>query len=42
MFNRSTCVKHKGRRFLLRTPVCPVLKQLNNISGEYIFTSVNK
>ncbi|KAL5110845.1 Protein cramped-like [Taenia crassiceps] len=29
----STCVKHKGRRFLLRTPVCPILKQLNNISA---------
>nr|CDS17770.1 protein cramped [Echinococcus granulosus] len=29
----STCVKHKGRRFLLRTPVCPILKQLNHISA---------
>uniref|UniRef100_A0A5K3FRU9 Protein cramped-like n=2 Tax=Mesocestoides corti TaxID=53468 RepID=A0A5K3FRU9_MESCO len=29
----STCVKHNGRRFLLRTPVCPALKQLNHISA---------
>ncbi|KAM7538057.1 hypothetical protein Aperf_G00000061379 [Anoplocephala perfoliata] len=29
----STCIKHHGRRFLLRTPICPILKQLNNISA---------
>ncbi|KAL7064530.1 hypothetical protein AAHC03_04874 [Spirometra sp. Aus1] len=29
----STCVKHNGRRFLLRTPVCPALKQINKISA---------
>ncbi|CAH8525230.1 unnamed protein product [Heterobilharzia americana] len=29
----TTVIKHNGRRFLLRTPVCPALKQLNNISA---------
>ncbi|CAH8531408.1 unnamed protein product [Schistosoma intercalatum] len=30
----TTVIKHNGRRFLLRTPVCPALKQLNNISEK--------
>ncbi|KAM3185734.1 hypothetical protein ACTXT7_005748 [Hymenolepis weldensis] len=29
----STYVKHHGRRYLLRTPTCQILKQLNNISS---------
>ncbi|KAH8877085.1 Protein cramped [Schistosoma japonicum] len=29
----TTVIKHNGRRFLLRTPVCPALKQLNSISA---------
>ncbi|CAH8848587.1 unnamed protein product [Trichobilharzia szidati] len=29
----TTVIKHNGRRFLLRTPVCPALKQLNNIAA---------
>ncbi|KAL5966130.1 Protein cramped-like [Taenia solium] len=38
----STCVKHKGRRFLLRTPVCPILKQLNHISEFLLEACVNR
>ncbi|CAI2736914.1 unnamed protein product [Dicrocoelium dendriticum] len=30
----TTIIKHNGRRFLLRTPICPALKLLNHITGK--------
>ncbi|KAG5446539.1 hypothetical protein CSKR_101507 [Clonorchis sinensis] len=29
----TTIIRHNGRRFMLRTPVCPALKEINHISA---------